>query len=121
MINVVFGFCLVYDIVSNNQGVCMKTANITSNNQITALPPQYQTQREIEAIMKDPRFLEKIGNNQYTIKKTDTGYLVDTDCGTLSIEVRYLPYERGYCGPAQFELSFGDLIEKDTYFNNWSY
>ena len=80
---------------------------------IEALPPEWQTKREIEAIKKNPELVKKIGNSLYEIKETEGGYLIVTDWCEVFVEVRYEPREDGIIGPAQFKLVFGDVVEKD--------
>lgn len=85
-----------------------KTETATQGNLrgLTALPPQYQMQREIEAIRKDPRFIEifsekeevaieKSGEKQYQVKGKEKELLV---------QVEYLPMK--LMGPKQFTLYF---------------
>ncbi len=74
---------------------------------VQALPPHFQELREKEAILKDPRLFQFLGNAQIVeIRKIASGYLVRTETEELRVDVHYLPQEPGFCGPARFELLF---------------
>lgn len=71
-----------------------------------ALPPQYQTEREIKAILADPRLKSflKEGEEVLEVRKERDGYTVLTNQeGQISVRVTYLP---GGIGPLRFELEF---------------
>lgn len=76
------------------------------NTNVMALPPEVQKQREIDAIKKDPRLVELIGNSVYEIRETETGYMIVTDWCEVSVTINYLPREDGLVGPAEFEVLF---------------
>lgn len=78
-----------------------------------ALPPEIQTQKEIEAIKRDPRLIDLIGNSIYEIRKTETGYQVVTDWCEISVIISYFPRKDGMVGPAQFELIFEESQPTD--------
>ena len=75
---------------------------------IRVLPPWVQEDIEKKAIKNDPRLVELIGIEEVIdIVKTEDGYIVITGTQRVEIKVKYLPID--YCGPAMFELEFGDV------------
>lgn len=89
--------------------------NISSHVQV--LPPWHQEDRErqaiIDAIANNPSLKEKFGLDIQHFTKTDNGYLLETRLYTMEVTVRYLPHEGGFCGPAKFELIFGEVRDRD--------
>jgi len=80
-------------------------------NLVGLLPPWAQTKVEKEAIQKDPRLNDFIGEEKIIdIIKTENGYAVITEKHRLEVEVKYTP--RGYPGPAKFELEFRKCSER---------
>lgn len=80
-------------------------------NFVGLLPPWAQTKVEKEAIQKDPRLKDFIGEEKIIeIIKTEKGYVVITEKHQLDVAVNYIP--RGYPGPAKFELEFGKCSER---------
>ena len=78
-----------------------------------ALPPKYQTAREIRAILDDCRLFEKLGNEViHGIRKMDGGYVIATRSFEIQVVVIYLqPSIPGKIGePARFTLDFQDPI-----------
>lgn len=74
---------------------------------VLALPPWAQTAAEKKAIENDPRLKELLGDEAIkSIEKTDSGYTVFTENHKIDVAVKYLPMD--YCGPAKFELEFGE-------------
>ncbi|MBI3232325.1 MAG: hypothetical protein HYZ51_04585 [Candidatus Doudnabacteria bacterium] len=86
----------------------LKTETATQGNlqRLMALPPQYQMQREIEAIRKDLRFIEMFSEKEeITIKKSgEKEYRVKGKEKELLVQVEYLPMK--LMGPKQFTLHF---------------
>lgn len=80
-------------------------------NQPQALPPKVQEAKEREAIKKDSRLKELLGDAAIKeIRKVEGGYLVITESSEMKVDVHYLPPEGHICGPAQFELFFHQPI-----------
>jgi len=74
---------------------------------LQALPPEHQEAREKEAIQKDSRLAELLGNEAILeIRKVNGGYVVVTELHEMKVDVHYLPQEKGFCGPAKFALFF---------------
>ena len=82
-----------------------------STMSFAALPPFYQSSKEIKAILNSPDLHEKLGSGQYILDiiKTRSGWMIITPKYRLPIEVKYIPQER--IGPAEFELEFGSVID----------
>lgn len=77
-------------------------------NSILALPPGVQRTRELLAILKDPRLYELFESVEIIerIEKTETGYRIETDNFSVSIDIKYLSHQGHPPGPAKFELEF---------------
>jgi len=77
-----------------------------------ALPPLYQSLKEIDAIISDARLKEELGSAEpvLEIKRVADGYLIFTNRYTLRVEVIYIPQEM--IGPAKFELKFNEKEPK---------
>jgi hypothetical protein len=75
-----------------------------------ALPPFYQSLREMEAVLTDPRLHELLGSAEMIqqVSKTDEGYLVLTQNYLVRVDLRYLPAKM--LGPAHFELEFNNPV-----------
>jgi hypothetical protein len=76
-----------------------------------ALPPYYESSKEITAILNDPLVTEKItsGRPITSITRTETGYtMVAREC-SLEIKLNYLPQKDGMVGPVNFEIKPGEL------------
>lgn len=70
------------------------------------LPPYYQSTKEIIAILENPEVVKKVAS-PYPIKsitKTDSGYSIAIEDCQLEVKVVYLPPEKGFVGPAKFEI-----------------
>jgi hypothetical protein len=71
-----------------------------------ALPPAWEGVREIRLILEDKqlnRYLES-GDVIESISKTEKGWAIHTNHGTIEVEVQRLP--QNMPGPEQFELKF---------------
>ncbi len=80
-----------------------------------ALSPLYQSLREIETILHDPRLADAFANQQAVVSitspATDT-YELRTESCTVTVEVIDVPAEAGkpmIIGPRQFTLEFGQV------------
>lgn len=80
-----------------------------------ALPPLYQSLREIKAIISYERLINELGSAEAVIgiKKVENGYLVKTFRYELKVDVIYIPQEM--VGPAKFELKFNQKQLKDIH------
>ena len=80
-----------------------------------ALPPFYQSLKEIDTILSDDRLSKEIGSAEpiTNIKKVKTGYIIATVNYQVKVDVNYLPQQRP--GPAKFDLKFND---KTRYFGS---
>ncbi len=73
-----------------------------------ALPPLWQTVREIKSILSD----EQLGNyfssaeQIQEIRKEGDEYFVKGTASSCRVEIIYLPAEDGRVGPASFKLIF---------------
>ncbi len=71
-----------------------------------ALPPYYQSTKELMAILSDPEVEKKLAS-PYPIKsiiKTDSGYMIAIQDCELEVKIIYLPQERGFVGPAKYKI-----------------
>ncbi len=77
-----------------------------------ALPPFYQSKKEIEIILNDKRLVDELTSAEMIvkIKRIEDSYLISTDKYTLKVEVIYLPTDQ--MGPAQFKLKFHEKQPK---------
>lgn len=73
---------------------------------LAVLPPFYQSTREIQTILSDPRLSASLGSAEpiMEINRTETGYEVLTLHYRLEIDRVYKPQPMP--GPAHFELEF---------------
>jgi hypothetical protein len=84
-----------------------------ATSSVGILSPECETQREIEAIKRDPRLVEKLGNQVIQeIRKVDGGYIVITDLCEMKVDVTYLPpsHPELIGEPQRFELAFNDPV-----------
>lgn len=80
--------------------VCM-----AGSSAFAALSPEDQKNKEIDSIKSHEEFqnfVESEGN--YTISKSEDGYVVETDNYSMDVHVKYDENKR--IGPAQYELEF---------------
>ncbi len=73
-----------------------------------ALPPYYQSAREIEMILKSRAVAEAMHSVSpiQEIKRTEQGYTVSVDGCFVAVKVKYLPNTN--IGPAKFEIEVVD-------------
>jgi hypothetical protein len=77
------------------------------------LSPECEQEREIAAIMSDPKLVEKLGNQIVKdIQKVDGGYLIFTDLCEMKVDVTYLPptHPELIGEPTPFALTFHDPV-----------
>lgn len=82
-----------------------------SSQSFAALPPYFQSRKEIIEILNDPKVSEKIGSGRVidSITRTTTGYnIVAREC-TLEIKLNYLPNKDGKVGPVNYEFQMGEF------------
>jgi hypothetical protein len=80
-----------------------------------ALPPLYQSLKEINAILSDKRLSDELGSSQAItgIKRIKNGYLITTFKYQLKVDVIYVPQK--IMGPAKFELKFHEKKSKSIF------
>lgn len=74
------------------------------------LPPFYEGAKEIDAILSDPALSPLSGEQILRISKTENGYEIETTNHIVFVIVEMIASES--IGPAQFKLSFSELIPK---------
>lgn len=76
-----------------------------------ALPPFFQSSKEIKSILNDQRTYEKLtsGDLILEVKKVEGGWMVTTNHHELFVEVNYIPPQ--HPGPVEFDLLFHDPVE----------
>jgi len=79
----------------------------------SALPPFYQSSKEIKHILKDERLHEKLGSGQMILNiiKSQTGWIIITPKYHLNVDVKYIPSQK--VGPVGFDFYFHDPISRD--------
>lgn len=86
----------------------MSVNKISLMHQPTALPPEYQAEREKAAILADPRLYEIIYDERVVaVLPREGGYMVMTDEGR-EVPVRVIYEHSGRIGPVKFRLEFGE-------------
>lgn len=77
-----------------------------SSSCYAVLPPAWEGVREIKMILEDKELKDYLESGDVidSISKTDKGWAIRTNHGTIEIEVQRLPQNTP--GPAQFELKF---------------
>lgn len=80
----------------------------TVGGHLMALPPFFQTTRELNSLLSDPRLYNTLGGAEpiERIERSANGYVVSTQNYSVEVTVHYPPsiYR---AGPARFELEFG--------------
>lgn len=80
----------------------------TVGQHLMALPPFFQTTKELNSLLSDPRLYSTLGGAESIerIERSAHGYVVSTKNYSVEVTVHYTP--SGYrAGPARFELEFG--------------
>ena len=78
-----------------------------------ALPPLYQSSREITAILSDPFLHPFTGERIVSLKKTEEGYLLETTRHCFLVDVKTSPASMP--GPVPFSLEFHEpVLKKDS-------
>lgn len=85
---------------------------ILAGHLTAALPPFYQSTKEIQALLADPEFHELLGSAEAIrgIVRTESGYAVTTRTRTVLVDVRY--HALGHPGPVPFSFHFNEPIEQ---------
>lgn len=80
-----------------------------------ALPPYYQSVRELKTLLELSELGEKFGSGREirSIVRTEEGYLVSSQDCQLPIDIKYLPLSGGMVGPARFKFTVGELSCRD--------
>jgi hypothetical protein len=73
---------------------------------MAALPPLYQGIKELQALLDDPDLSAELTSGEVieSIKKTESGYEVQTNRSRLQVDVHYKP--QSVPGPVSFDLQF---------------
>ncbi len=76
-----------------------------------ALPPLYQSLKELDAVLSDDRLIEELSSGEpiLEIKRDDDSYFIYTNKHILKVQVVYIPTQ--YMGPSKFELKFFEKEE----------
>jgi len=79
---------------------------LASQPLIGILPPFYQSQSEIEAILEDEDLQECLGTTRQinSIVRNDKGWIVSNDLYEVQVVIKY-EYD-GKLGPANFNITF---------------
>lgn len=83
-----------------------------ANSAFAALPPFYQTAKEIKAILESSEVADKLGSGRAisSIVREGSNYLVTAGDCALDVQIVYVsPPKPGFVGPAQFELHVGQV------------
>lgn len=92
------------------------TAFLVTLPLFAALPPMVQAERELKAILNDPKLHEYVSTVDVfeRIEKTQEGYLIVTSRHQVAVIVHYLEPKAGFVGPAQFTLEFKTVWTEDA-------
>lgn len=73
----------------------------------SALPPMYQSVRELNSLLADPQLVQILGSSEPIIGvvRTEMGYCVTTLRQSLNVVIHYGGDER-LIGPAQYHFEF---------------
>lgn len=83
-----------------------------AEHSLQALPPAAEEERRKQAIMNDPTFQERIGNDAYEIHTADMStFWVITENYTFRVDVEIIPLEK-ILGPGTIVLHFGEIVLK---------
>lgn len=76
-----------------------------------ALPPFFQSSKEIINILNNQAIAEKIGSGRgiESIIRNKDGYTITARECTLEVIVNYLPAKEGMVGPANYEVKPGEF------------
>lgn len=93
----------------NPQAVNMYQSPMDEQGLVGLLPPEYQKEKEIEAIKNNLEIIEALdGHEILEIAKDDYNsmYYIKTENALIRAEVKYLPND--LIGPAKFEIVYLD-------------
>lgn len=79
---------------------------LSSSSMFAALPPLYQSLREIDAVISDERMAEYFTSADYieVIKRNEEGFLITSNKRMVQVDVEYIPAKM--VGPSKFQLHF---------------
>ncbi|NGX55959.1 MAG: hypothetical protein K1060chlam5_00193 [Candidatus Anoxychlamydiales bacterium] len=81
-----------------------------STTMFGVLSPFYQSSKEIETIINDPKLSDEIGQEAILeIKKVEDGYLIFTSKYFIKANIEYIP--TNLMGPVHFEVHFDEKID----------
>ena len=77
-----------------------------------ALPPFFQSKKEIMELLSDQRLTDKLGSGQaiVEIRRVEEGYIIETLRKEIKVEAHYHPSNR--MGPVQFTFFFHEPVDK---------
>jgi len=75
---------------------------------LAALPPLAQSSKEIQAILSSPEIANYLecAERIESIKRTDEGYVIETNYQKLEVHIHYVEAENMVPGPQQYEIEF---------------
>jgi hypothetical protein len=82
-----------------------------ANSALAALPPYWQSSREISAIVNDPRVHDALKYEEPIVSITTGGddvYELRTERCTLFVTIVDIPQDQAMAGPRQFDLEVGE-------------
>lgn len=87
-----------------------------ASTSFAALPPLYQSVREIQTLASHPRLAELLGSSEMitSITRTEKGYQVLTHNYVMEVDIHYGGGDRQFCGPAQFQFDFFEPVDIKT-------
>ena len=88
-------------------GICIATSSLL----FAALPPFFQSKKEIIALLEEPQVVGQLGSHRPidSITKSDKVYTIKSNNCSLRVSVDYLPQPRGWVGPSRFSFDVGEL------------
>jgi hypothetical protein len=86
--------------------LCLASSLAFAASACAALPPLYESAKEIRALLESPKLGELLGSGDaiQSITKVDDGFIVATTKHIIKVDVVYDPVD--HPGPAKFHLVF---------------
>lgn len=84
---------------------------LLSSFQFAALPPLFQSTKELSSILNDKALQQKLGSSETidSIIRSENGWTIITKNYYLKVDVEYLPQQMP--GPAIYKLHFQNAIK----------
>lgn len=88
--------------------ICLAANLALAANATAALPPFYESTKEIRALLDSPQLGEQLGSGDaiQSISRAEHGFIVTTTKHSIKVDVVYDPVD--HPGPAKFHLVFHD-------------